>query len=164
MASLIVRECRDESELEDLYLAIGRQFDETWAASDRRLDEPRARIDRDHELMLVLEDGTRIRGGVIASGDEVVGVRALGIDDELRGQGHGRRLMELVEARSLVRGARRIVLGADDEARGFYERLGYRGKRTMRAKDLPLPGAVRSRLVARAAAVLEHLTIGLPVT
>ena len=164
MASLRVRECRDESELEDLYLAIGRQFGERWAASDRRLDEPRARFDGDHELMLVLEDGTRIRGGVIAFGDEVVSVRALGIDDELRGQGHGRRLMELVEARALVRGARRIVLGADDEARGFYERLGYRGKRTMRAKDLPPPGAVRSRLVARAAAVLEQLPSGLPAT
>jgi hypothetical protein len=34
----------------------------------------------------------------------------------------------------------------------------------MRAKDLPPPGAVRSRLVARAAAVLEHLRSGLPVT
>lgn len=74
--------------------------------------------------MLVLEDGTRIRGGVIAFGDQVVSMRALGIDDELRGQGHGLRLMELVEARTLVRGVRRIVLGADDEARGFYERLG----------------------------------------
>src|SRR5437763_17111416 len=98
MARLIVRECRDESELEDLYLAIGRQFGERWGASDRRLDESRARFDRDHELMLVLEDGTRIRGGVIAFGDEVVSVRALGIDDELRGQGHGRRRMELVGA------------------------------------------------------------------
>jgi ribosomal protein S18 acetylase RimI-like enzyme len=164
MTSLRVRECRDESELEDLYLAIGRQFGESWAASDRRLDEPRARFDRDHELMIVLEDGTRIRGGVIAFGDDVVSVRALGIDDELRGQGLGRSLMELVEARALVRGARRIVLGAEDEARGFYERLGYRGKRTMCAKELPPPGAVRSRLIARAAAVLEHLPSGLPVT
>jgi hypothetical protein len=98
MASLRVRECRDESELKDLYLAIGRQFGEPWTTSDRRLDEPRARFDGDHELMLVLEDGTRsrIRGGVIAFGDEVQSVRALGIDDELRCQRHGRRLMELM--------------------------------------------------------------------
>lgn len=164
MASLSVRECRDEPELEELYRVIGRQFGETWTASDRRLDEPRALFERDHELMLVLDDSSRIRGGVIAFGDEVVSVRAIGIDDELRSQGHGRFLMELVEARALIRGARRIVLGADDEARGFYERLGYRGKRTMRAKDLPPPGVVRSRLAARAAAVVEHLPRGLQVT
>jgi GNAT superfamily N-acetyltransferase len=120
-------------------------------------------FDGDHGLMLVLEHGTKIRGGVIAFGDDVVSVRALGIDDELRGHGHGRRLTEPLEARALVRRAQRMVLGADGEAGGFYERLGYRGKRTLRAKDLPPPGAIRSRLVARAAAVLEHLPDGLRV-
>ncbi len=164
MGSLIVRECRDASELEALYLAIGRQFGGEWDVSDRRLDEPRHRFDTDHELMLVLVDGTEIRGGVIAFGDDVVTVRALGIDHELRGQGYGRRLMELVEARALVRGAQRIVLGAADDARGFYEGLGYRGRRTMREKQLPPPGAVRSRLFARAAAALEQLPSEFGVT
>ena len=69
--------------------------------------------------MFALVDGTRIRGGVIAFGDEIVTVRAVGIDEELRGQGHGRCLLGLVEARALVQGARTIVLGADDAARGF---------------------------------------------
>ncbi len=111
--------------------------------------------------MLTLVDCKGIRGGVIAFGDDEVTVRALGIDAELRGYGYGRRLLELVEARALVRGARRIILGAAVEAGGFYERLGYRGKRTMREKQLPPPGAVRSRLVARAAGLLEHLPSGL---
>ncbi|MDQ3842064.1 MAG: GNAT family N-acetyltransferase [Actinomycetota bacterium] len=160
---VVVRECRDESELEQLYLAIGRQFAEEWQADDRRLDEPRRRFDSDHELMLALVDCNGIRGGVIAFGDDEVTVRALGIDAELRGYGRGRRLLELIEARALVRGARRIILGAADEAGGFYERLGYRGKRTMREKQLPPPGAVRSRLVARAADVVEHLPSGIQV-
>jgi ribosomal protein S18 acetylase RimI-like enzyme len=160
---VIVRECRDEVELEQLYLAIGRQFAEEWQVADRRLDEPRRRFDTDHELMLALIDGTGIRGGVIAFGDDEVTVRSLGIDAELRGYGHGRRLLELIEARALVRGARRIILGAAEEAGGFYERMGYRGKRTMREKQLPPAGAVRTRLVARAAGVLEHLPSGLQV-
>jgi GNAT superfamily N-acetyltransferase len=161
---LIVRQCRDVPELEALYRAIGRQFGEEWDVSDRRLDEPRDRFDTDHELMLVLLDGPVIRGGIIAFGDDVVTVRALGIDDELRGQGHGRRLIELVEARALVRGARRLVLGAADDAGGFYERLGYRRQRTMREKELPPPGAVRARLVVRAAAVVDQLSSELLVT
>ena len=155
--SLIVRQCRDVPELEALYLVIGRQFGEEWDVSDRRLDAPRDRFDTDHELMLVLLDGSEIRGGVIAFGDDVVTVRALGIDDALRGHGHGRRLMELVEACALVRGAQSLVLGAADEARGFYEGLGYRGGRTMRQKQLPPAGALRCRLVARAAGALDQL-------
>jgi GNAT superfamily N-acetyltransferase len=155
MGTLVVRACHDESELDQLYLAIGRQFGEAWDVADRRLDEPRRRFDRDHELMLVVVDDTGIRGGVIAFGDDVVTVRALGIDDEVRGHGLGRRLLDLVEVGALSRGARTIVLGAVDDARGFYERLGFRGKGAMREKQLPPPGAVRNRLVARAAAVLE---------
>jgi len=104
MGSVVVRQCRDEAELEELYRSIGCQFGEEWNASDRRLDEPRSRLGRDRDLMLALVDGTRIRGGVIAFGDEVVTVRAIGIDEELRGQGHGRRLLELVDRRLLVGG------------------------------------------------------------
>lgn len=159
-----MRHCRDEAELEELYAAIGRQFGGGWNGSDRRLDEPRRRFGADQELMLALVDGSVIRGGVIAFGDDVVTVRALGIDAELRGHGYGRRLLELVEARALVRGARAIILGAAEDAGGFYERMGYRGKRTRREKQLPPPGAVRSRLVARAAAALEHLPSGIPVS
>lgn len=163
IASVVVRECREVSELEDLYLAIGRQFGDSWDVSDRRLDEPRLRFENDRQLMLALWDGTSVRGGVIAFGEDVVTVRAIGIDVELRGHGHGRRLLELIEARALVRGSRRIALGAAEQARGFYERMGYRGKHAMRSKELPPMGAVRSRLVARAAAQLEQLSSGLPV-
>lgn len=99
--------------------------------------------------MLALVDGTGIRGGIIAFGDDEVTVRAIGIDAELRGYGDGRRLLELVEGRALVRGARQVILGAAEEAGRFYDRMRYRGKRMLREKHLPPPGAVRARLEAR---------------
>ncbi len=53
---------------------------------------------------------------------------------------------------------------AAEDAGGFYERMGYRGKCRRREKQLPPPGAVRSRLVARAATALEQLPTGIPVS
>jgi hypothetical protein len=38
--------------------------------------------------------------------------------------------------------------------------MGYRGKRTMCEKQLPPPGAVRSRLAERATAAFEELPLG----
>lgn len=163
VSDVIVRTCRDPGDLVAIYEAIGRQFGEMWSGDDRRLDEPRRRFDTDRELMLAVEVRDVVRGGVIAFGDDAVTVRAIGLDEELRGRGIGRRLLELVEARALVRGARVIALGAADDARGFYEKLGYRGKHTMREKQLPLPGAVRSRLAARAIAELTVLEGGVTV-
>ena len=52
-----------------------------------------------------------------------------------------------------------MVVGAADDAHGFYDRMGYRGKRTMREKQLPPPGAVRSRLAERAATTFEELSL-----
>lgn len=163
VSEVIMRTCRDLGDLVAIYEAIGRQFGEIWSGDDRRLAEPRLRFDADRELMTAVVEGDCVRGGVIAFGGDTVTVRAIGVDQELRGRGIGRRLLEVVEARALVRGARVIGLGAADEARGFYERLGYRGKHTMREKQLPLPGVVRDRLAARARAELIALDRGVVV-
>ena len=163
MPNVVIRTCRDRDELVAIYVAIGRQFDEPWSEDDRRLDEPRRRFDTDRELTLGVFEGRDVRGGVIAFGDDHVTIRAIGIDGDLRGHGLGRRLIETVEARALVRGARVITLGAADDARGFYERMGYRGKHAMREKQLPPPGAVRDRRAARAAAELKEIDTGLVV-
>lgn len=159
---LVVRACRDRAELDELYLAIGRQFGGHWTSDDRRLEEPRARFDTDRPMMLCVSDGARIRGGVVAFGDEEVTVRAIGIDPEIRGLGIGRRLLELVELQALARGARVLSLGAVEDARGFYDRLGYRGKRTGRQKQLPLPGRVRDRRVSLRLAELGDVLTGVP--
>lgn len=41
----------------------------------------------DQELMVAVVDGEVIQGGAIAVGDELVVVRAIGVDAELRGRG-----------------------------------------------------------------------------
>jgi hypothetical protein len=41
-------------------------------------------------------------------------------------------------------GSYRVSLGATADARGFYDTLGYRGKRTMRDKELPPPNGSRT--------------------
>ena len=152
-----VRWVRDRDELVATFLAIGRQFSPPFTADDRRLEQPLARWGTDAELSLCVDlGGGRLGGGVIAFGDDLVTVRAIGVDPDLRGRGLGRRLLTSVEAIAMARGARTISLGAVEAATGFYERLGYRGKHAMRAKDLPLPGPVRDR---RAAALLRSLDL-----
>jgi GNAT superfamily N-acetyltransferase len=162
VSELTLRACRDLAELVAIHAAIGRQFNETWTGDDRRLEEPRRRFFTDRELMVAIADGEAVRGGVIAFGDEHVTIRGIGVDAAIRGFGVGRRLLEVVEAQALLRGAHAISLGAADDTRGFYERMGYRGRRTMREKQLPPPGAVRDRLVVRARSKLRGLDTGLP--
>lgn len=166
-----IRRVRDVDDLVATFDAIGRQFDPPMAAPDRRLDQPLARFPDDRPLQLaVVGDDGGCGGGVIAfrHADDLgsVTVRAIGIDVELRGAGLGRRLLEIVELEAMALGCRSIHLGADEDARGFYEALGYRGKRSMRAKDLPAPGRLTDRLVARARAALgdPDLAVGLNVT
>ena len=144
-----LRTVRSPDELVDTYLAIGRQFSPPFRTGDRRLDQPLDRFVTDRELMLCVERGGTLKGGVIAFGDDVVTVRDIGVDADVRGLGLGRRLLETVEAVARRRGARAVALGAVDDARGFYERLGYRGKRVQRTKELPLPGRMRDLRVER---------------
>ena len=45
---------------------------------------------------------------------------------EYRGAGLGRKIMEQLEEKAAAFGAKRFVLSAQKQARGFYEKLGYR--------------------------------------
>lgn len=54
-------------------------------------------------------------------------VDGLWVDEQLRGRGLGRRLVLRAEEAAIDRGCRGAWLGTFDfQARGFYERLGYR--------------------------------------
>jgi GNAT superfamily N-acetyltransferase len=96
--------------------------------------------------MLVVEevdaqDSTgRIVGGALAFGGRGITLRAIGLEPRVRRQGLGRRLMERIELEAIRRGAGGISLGANDDSKGFYARLGYAGRGTMMHKGLPLPG------------------------
>lgn len=61
---------------------------------------------------------------------EEVKLRQMCVDQELRGQGIGARLISETEAALRELGVRRIQLAARITARGFYERLGYRATGT----------------------------------
>jgi GNAT superfamily N-acetyltransferase len=93
-----------------------------------------------------------IVGGALAFGKGGITLRAIGLEPHVRRQGLGRRLMTRVELEAMRRGAGSINLGAEDESKGFYARLGYAGRGTMMRKGLPLPGAFLQARLRRLAA------------
>ncbi|GJG85942.1 blasticidin S-acetyltransferase [Gemmatimonadetes bacterium T265] len=80
-------------------------------------------------LDLVLRDGAgAVLGGAL--GEINAGwcfLKALWVDERLRGRGHGRRLLAAVEAAARGRGCLGVYLDTYSfQARPFYERAGYR--------------------------------------
>lgn len=80
------------------------------------------------ELLLYASDGSNIYGSVFGfdeGGGIVVGHCC--VAERSRGQGLGRSLILELEKRARRLGYSRIVLGAVEEAEGFYSKLGYSG-------------------------------------
>ncbi|HTK79227.1 MAG TPA: GNAT family N-acetyltransferase [Rhizomicrobium sp.] len=74
------------------------------------------------------DDAGRLVGGVAArlAGDSMY-LDIVWSDETVRGQGHGRTMMDMIEAEGLRRGARGAWLYTMSwQARPFYEKLGYR--------------------------------------
>ena len=94
-------------------------------------------LDTDGQSVFALEDGDGvvvgsvwigIRPGVGGRGPGRAFVYAVEVDEARRGEGLGRRAMELVEAEARGRGLRRIelnVYGGNEVARSLYRSLGY---------------------------------------
>jgi GNAT superfamily N-acetyltransferase len=103
--------------------------------------------------MLVAEQDGAIVGGALAvlAGDSVK-VDVIALESQVRRQGIGRQLIELIEAEAIRVGARAIHLGgATVENRGFYRRLGFVGRGSMMQKGLPLAGRYASERLRRVA-------------
>jgi GNAT superfamily N-acetyltransferase len=79
----------------------------------------------------------------------------IGLVPRARGRGVGRRLMAALELAAVRLGAGEISLGADDDVRGFYARLGYAGRGTVLHKGLPVPGRAGAARVRKQAAERE---------
>jgi GNAT superfamily N-acetyltransferase len=77
--------------------------------------------------LFIYDAKARLRGGLVASTCwGWLEVEDLWLDEGLRGQGYGRRLMALAEAEARARGCQQAwVRTFRFQARGFYERLGY---------------------------------------
>ena len=73
------------------------------------------------------DDGALLGGAHAILNMGLVEIRGLWIAPALRGRGLGLRLMETIEREARARGMTRAALDTYDwQARGFYEKLGYR--------------------------------------
>ena len=74
-------------------------------------------------LGMPVATGRLLREGDATSGTARIGRMA--VDRTLRGSGVGRQVVQALEQAARARGDRRVVLGAQRSAQGFYQRLGY---------------------------------------
>ena len=150
-----IRRVSSIDELYDVFETIGRQFTPPIARDDRRVNELVRRFPADRALMLLVESEGRIIGGVLGFGSTL---RVIGLEPEVRGKGLGRRLLQTFEVAAMRHGVRELSLGAE-EAKGFYLKLGYRGKSSMH-KQFPLPGRVSELRLQRLEQVVGDLEAG----
>ena len=81
------------------------------------------------DLMLYAESGGEVIGivfGRVENGSSVT-VGPVAVDERFRKRGIARDLMLLLEKRALGHGIRHLMLGAVENAEGFYQKLGYSG-------------------------------------
>jgi len=136
-SALKIRRVRSVEELRDVFEVLGRLFTPRIERDDRRIDDLVRRYPIDRPLMLLVESSDRIIGGALGFSSTL---RIIGLDPKFRGLGLGRRLLQTFEVAAMRHGVRELSLGAE-EAKGFYLRLGYKGKSSMH-KQFPLPGRV----------------------
>ena len=77
---------------------------------------------------VVLRDtGHQFKGGILASVNfDVLVLEDVYVDESIRGEGHGERLLALAEEEGRRRGARLAVVSTFSwQARPFYEKCGY---------------------------------------
>lgn len=138
----VIRSVESEHQLVEAFDLMGAQFPKPLTHEDRQFADLARRFPQDRSMMLVVEDDGRPVGGALAfrGGEAGPGcdatLRIIALVPEHRGRGLGRRLVERIEQEATRLGVRGIGLGAD-EAVGFYQRLGYRGRGGM-YKALPL--------------------------
>lgn len=123
---------------------------ELWRASDHMSAPPREELERvlaqAPELVLVAEDDGRLVGVVVGTDDGRRGwIFRLAVSPDRRREGIGDALVAEVERRLVDRGAvhiRLLVVGANEQARRFWEASGYEPFEdvVMYSKDIPPDG------------------------
>jgi len=160
LLAVLIRRVRSIEELGVLFDVVAAQF-EPPLPRDRRFDEVVDRWESAQRMSFCIVEGDAIVGGVLAMAfDQVVTIRAIAVPESDRGLGVGRRLVELVELEAMDGPCLMLALGSVDDARGFYDKLGFRGRHSGRSKDLPPLGRLRDRRVASLRAALGDLDSG----
>ncbi len=128
--TVTVRQARDAAEVADALALRVRVFcDEQGVSHEEELDG----LDDEATLLVALDDRgvvatCRLRfvdeGGAPESAYDCKLERMV-VDQRARGHGGGRRLLDRAEEVARERGARRMVLGAQTRAQGFYAGAGY---------------------------------------
>ena len=151
-----IRRVASIEELKETFDILGAQFTPPVADEDRVFIDLVDHYSQDRQLMLVVEKDGQIVGGALGFGDTL---RVIALKPEARGKGLGLRLIQTFEVSAMRHGVRMISLGAAQHAKGFYERMGYRGKSSMH-KDLPLPGRVLEFRLQKLEALIGDLEAG----
>ena len=105
--------------------------DPAWSVIGRGISDyntQKAGDDRGQNLCFVLQSpGGEIVGGVIgATHWDWLYINLMWVREDLRGRGHGERLMKRAEDEARQRGARYAYLDTFSfQAPGFYQKLGY---------------------------------------
>lgn len=154
-----IRRVASIGELREALDVLGSQFSPPIQLEDRRFQQLVQAFPKDRSLMLiVLKDG-RIVGGALGFKTTL---RIIALKPEARGTGLGRRLLQTFEVAAMRHGLGGIGLGTDNEVKGFYIRMGYRGKSSMH-KEFPLPGRVRELRLRKLEASVGDLEVGQPI-
>ena len=151
-----IRQVASIGELEAAFDVLGAQFAPPIDSQDPVFAALLSHYPQDRQLMLVAEKDGRIVGGVLGFGNIL---RIIALEPGARGKGLGRRLIQCFEVGAIRCGVRTISLGAKQGAKGFYARMGYRGKSSMH-KELPLPGRVRDYRLRKLEALMGDLEAG----
>jgi GNAT superfamily N-acetyltransferase len=156
-----IRRAGSVDDLRACFSVIGAQFSPAIPPDDQRFHQLLEGLDANRPLMVMAEHGDQCVGGALGKlSDHGVGMKMVGLDPSVRRIGLMRRILQIVEVEAMVLGASRIGLGANPPAHGFYERLGFQGRKVYMHKELPLPGRVRDFRLAKLRPLLGDMDTG----
>ena len=154
--SYTIRLVASLAELKEALAVLGAQFTPPIDDEDRVFVDLLEHYPQDRQLMVVAKKEGRVV--VVALGFGNI-LRVIALEPEVRGKGLGRRLIQTFEVGAMRRGVRMISLGAVEQAKDFYARMGYRGKSSMH-KEMPLPGRVLELRLRKLEALVGDLEVG----
>jgi ribosomal protein S18 acetylase RimI-like enzyme len=94
-----------------------------------QFNHDKAGLRRTPPIAIIIRDQEKnIKGGLFGNSDwDVFNIDTVWISDEVRGQGFGKKLMQLGEDTAIHRGCKIAVVSTlSFQARGFYEKQGYK--------------------------------------